>query len=350
MPRTSVRKKPTAANLPSDAVLIDGLRTMLRIRKFEEMAQYQSTLGNVHGTLHLYIGQEAVASGVGTNLEDGDYLASNHRGHGHSIAKGAPIDRMMAELFGRADGSCKGKGGSMHIADFSKGMLGANGIVAAGIGLAAGAALHAKQAGTERVAVAFFGDGAVGRGPFHEVLNLAAIWKLPCIFVCENNGYAQWVANSDMLAAENVADLAAGYRIPGHTVDGNDFPAVHEAASTAIERARAGEGPSLIECKTYRIHGHSSSDMNVYRTKQEIESWQEDSRDPIARMTRLVREAKVLDEEEIEAMGREIDEEIAQAVRFAEASPYPDDTELMTDITAIPPVRRPQSDWQREDG
>lgn len=337
------------ANLPADEVMLAGLQTMIRIRKFEEMALYQSTLGNVHGTLHLYIGQEAIASGIGVNLSDGDYVASNHRGHGHSIAKGAPVDRMMAELFGRADGSCKGKGGSMHIADFSRGMLGANGIVAAGLGLAAGAALHAKQSGSSQVAIAFFGDGAVGRGPFHEVMNLAAIWKLPCIFICENNGYAQWVANSDMLAAEKVSDLADGYRIPGETVDGNDFLAVHDAAFRAIERARNGEGPSLLECATYRIHGHSSSDMNVYRTKKEIESWQTDDKDPIARLGRTMTDAGVIDAKGIKALASEIDEEIANAVSFAEASPYPKPSQLMEDVTDLPPVARPESDWKREE-
>lgn len=347
---TSTKSKTKRrANLPPDAVLSDGLRTMLRIRKFEEAALYQSTLGNVHGTLHLYIGQEAVAAGVGACLTESDYVASNHRGHGHSIAKGASTDQMMAELFGRADGSCKGKGGSMHIADFTAGMLGANGIVAAGLGLAAGAALHARIEGKGQVAVAFFGDGAVGRGPFHEVLNLAAIWKLPCIFVCENNGYAQWVSNDDMLAAKRVSDLAAGYCIPGVTVDGNDFVEVNRAAAEAVARARKGHGPTLIECKTYRIHGHSSSDMNVYRTKEEINMWKADDRDPVARLRKLAIEAGAIDEDACTELEREIDEELAQAVAFAEQSPYPDESELMTDVTGLGPLVRPQSDWQREE-
>ena len=337
------------ANGPSPDVLRAGYRTMLLIRRFEEMALYQSSQGTVHGTLHLYIGQEACAAGVAAHLREDDYVASNHRGHGHSLAKGADPKRMMAELFGREGGSGRGKGGSMHIADFSRGMLGANGIVAAGLGLAAGAALSAKQGGTDAIAVAYFGDGATTRGPFHEVLNIAALWKLPCVFVCENNGYAQWVSTAENLAVERVAMLAASYGIPGVTVDGNDFVAVHDAADAAVDRARSGEGPTLIECETYRIYGHSLGDMNVYRSKDDIDVWRQDDHDPLLRLKRRLFDTGLLDAASDTAMEDEIEATIAGAVAFAQESPYPDPSALMTDVTALPPVARPVADWQRED-
>ena len=233
-------------------------RDMWRIRRFEETALYHSTQGDVYGALHLYIGEEATAVGVCSVLRRDDYVASTHRGHGHCIAKGAQMDRMMAELFGRATGSCKGKGGSMHITDFSCGMLGANGIVGASLGLAAGAALMGQVRQSGQIAVAFFGDGAATRGTFHEALNLSSLWKLPVLFVCENNGYAQWMSQKENLAAEHVVDMARSYNMPGVAVDGNDVLAVHAAAAAAAARARAGLGPTLLECKTYRIYGHSA--------------------------------------------------------------------------------------------
>ena len=257
-------------------------RDMWRIRRFEETALYHSTQGDVYGALHLYIGEEATAVGVCSVLRRDDYVASTHRGHGHCIAKGAQMDRMMAELFGRATGSCKGKGGSMHITDFSCGMLGANGIVGASLGLAAGAALMGQVRQSGQIAVAFFGDGAATRGTFHEVLNLSSLWKLPVLFVCENNGYAQWMSQKENLAAEHVVDMARSYNMPGVAVDGNDVLAVHAAAAAAAARARAGLGPTLLECKTYRIYGHSLGDLQVYREKAEVEEWKK--RDPILRL------------------------------------------------------------------
>jgi TPP-dependent pyruvate/acetoin dehydrogenase alpha subunit len=320
-----------ALGLPVDTLL--GLyRDMWRIRRFEETALYQSTQGNVYGALHLYIGEEATAIGVCAALNRDDYVASTHRGHGHCVAKGAGMDRMMAELFGRATGSCKGKGGSMHITDFSCGMLGANGIVGASLGLAAGAGLMAQVRGSGQVAVAFFGDGAATRGTFHEVLNLSSLWKLPVLFVCENNGYAQWMSQKENLAVERVADMARSYNLPGVVVDGNDVLAVHAAATAAVERARGGGGPTLLECKTYRIYGHSLGDLQVYREKAEVEEWKK--RDPILRLEARLREAGVLDDGQKQAILDAVEAEVTQAVTFATESPFPDAAELLTDVTA----------------
>jgi TPP-dependent pyruvate/acetoin dehydrogenase alpha subunit len=299
-------------------------RDMWRIRRFEETALYHSTQGSVYGALHLYIGEEATAVGICSVLRRDDYVASTHRGHGHCIAKGARI--------GRATGYCKGKGGSMHIADFSCGMLGANGIVGAGLGLAAGAALAAQTRKSGQMAVAFFGDGGATRGTFHEVINLSALWKLPVLFVCENNGYAQWMPQSENLAIERVADMAPSYGIPGVTVDGNDVLAVHEAAKTAAERARAGQGPTLIECRTYRIHGHSLGDQQVYRGKAEVEAWKQ--RDPILRLEARLQEAGLLGEAQKREILDAVEAEVAHAVEFASASPFPDAAELTEDVTA----------------
>ncbi len=333
---------------PSSEQLLEGYRNILLIRRFEETALYQSTQAAVHGTLHLYIGQEACAAGVCVHLNERDYVASHHRGHGHSLAKGARADRMMAELFGRVDGYCRGKGGSMHIADFSRGMLGANGIVAAGIGLAAGAALSHKQAGTDGVAVAFFGDGASTRGPFHEVANIAALWKLPLVLVCENNGYAQWVPHEQNLAVKDVYRMACAYGMPSRAVDGNDFVEVCRAAGAAVERARRGEGPSLIECKTYRIYGHSLGDMNVYRTKEDIDAWRAPDKDPLLRLESLLESNGLLDAERRDAMHAEIKQMMEEAVEFAKSSPYPEADALYEDVTEVTPVRRPAADFDAE--
>lgn len=333
---------------PSSEQLLEGYRKMLLIRRFEEAALYQSTQAKVHGTLHLYIGQEACAAGVCVHLNESDYVASHHRGHGHCLAKGAQPDRMMAELFGRVDGYCRGKGGSMHIADFSRGMLGANGIVAAGIGLAAGASLSHKQAGTDGVAIAFFGDGASTRGPFHEVANIAALWKLPLVLVCENNGYAQWVSHEKNLAVKDVYRMASAYGMPSRAVDGNDFVEVCRAAGAAVDRARRGDGPSLIECKTYRIYGHSLGDMNVYRTKEDIDAWRAPDKDPLLRLEALLESRGMLDAGRRDAMCTEIDKTMQEAVEFASASPYPDPGALYEDITQAPPVRRPAADFDAE--
>ena len=316
---------------PTPAQRVAFWRDMVRIRSFERAALYQSSIGNVYGALHSYEGQESCAVGICAALKKGDYAASTHRGHGHCLAVGARMDRMMAELFGRIDGYCKGKGGSLHIADLGAGMLGANGIVGAGYAIAAGAALNAKVSKNGRVAVVFFGDGAITRGTFHEVMNMASLWKLPLLLVCENNGLAQYVPTSETMVFSSVAELAHNYKMPGVQVDGNDINAVVGAACEAVERARGGNGPTMLELKTQRFHGHSSGDPQVYRTKDQIEVLRQ-TRDPIARLEaeliaegHLANRAKLLEE---------IDNEVVQAVAFAEASAYPADEELSKDVYA----------------
>src|ERR1043165_6826749 len=275
-PMTSL--SPT--NLPPDKQR-EMLRRMLTIRRFEERASDDYTAGKIYGVVHCYIGEEAVAVGVCSALDPQDRIISTHRGHGPCIAKGADLNRMMAELYGRQDGYCKGKGGSMHIADFGIGMLGANGIVAGGIAIVTGAGLAAQMEGNGGVAVSFFGDGASNAGPFHECLNIAAAWKLPMLYVCENNQWAASTSAAPTHALSDWAARAAGYGIPGVVVDGNDIFAVYQAASRAVERARAGEGPSLIECKTYRWRAHTErKGQPDPRDKNEVEAWQ--AKDPIA--------------------------------------------------------------------
>jgi pyruvate dehydrogenase E1 component alpha subunit len=316
---------------PSVDKLIDMYTCMWRIRLFEEQAEYQSSQGKVLGALHTYIGEEAVAVGICAHLDTTDYITSTHRGHGHCIAKGADIKKMMAELFGRATGYCKGKGGSMHIADFSVGMLGANGIVAGGFGLATGAGLAAQLRGTGQVTICFFGDGAANRGPFHENINIAAVWKLPVVYVCENNQYAQWTPQREVTLVTDIASMSAAYGIPGVQVNGMDVLAVYEAAGEAIERARQGEGPTLLECKTYRYRGHNYGDPQLYRTKEEIAEWME-KRDPIKRLAAYMREEGILTDERDQAIQQQVTEEIQAAVRFAEGSPYPTPDELYRDV------------------
>lgn len=310
------------------------LRTMQTIRRFEERASTDFRGGPIYGVVHSYIGEEAVAVGVCAALEQADQIISTHRGHGHCIAKGADLNRMMAELYGRQDGYCKGKGGSMHIADFSIGMLGANGIVAGGISIVTGAGLAAQLEGNGRVAVSFFGDGASCAGPFHESLNIAAAWKLPMLYVCENNLYAAQTAASGTVAPQDIARRADGYGIPGVTVDGNDVLAVYEAASEAVARARAGEGPTLIECKTYRWGAHTERpEQPDYRPPEEIEAWKQ--KDPIARLVRhLQSQQGQLSDEEWAAMDAEILEAIERSVAFAEASPFPEPDSALDDVFA----------------
>ena len=312
-------------------MLVTFWRDMVRIRAFEQAALYQSSIGKIYGALHSYEGEESCAIGICSALKDGDYAASTHRGHGHCIAMGARMDRMMAELFGRVDGYCRGKGGSLHIADLSSGMLGANGIVGAGYAIAAGAALNAKVARNGRVSVVFFGDGAVTRGTFHEVMNMASLWKLPLILVCENNEFAQYVRSSETMVFESIAALASNYQMPGVRLDGNDIRAVYKAAVAAVERARGGSGPTLIELKTQRFHGHSSGDPQVYRTKASVEVLRQ-KRDPIARLEAELIAAGLLSDRE--ALLAQIEAEVADAVRFADASPYPADEELSRDVYA----------------
>ena len=313
-----------------DALL--ALRRMHRIRRFEEAAEDSYVRGLSYGTMHLSIGQEATAVGVCAALSDADCITSTHRGHGHCIAKGAELMPMFAEFLGREAGYCRGRGGSMHIAEPARGNLGANGIVGGGLPIAVGAALSAKKRGTGSVAVAFFGDGANNEGAFHESLNLASIWKLPVVFVCENNQYAMSMAIGRSTAVANVADRAGAYGMPGVIVDGNDFAAVAEASFAATDRARAGQGPTLIEAKTYRTRGHSRSDRNRYRTREEIEEWK--ARDPIALFERQIIALGFASPQQVAKIAVEVEKEMAEAVAAASSSPWPSVAELARDVTS----------------
>lgn len=295
------------------------LGTMWRIRRFEEAVDDLFARGLMHGTMHLSIGQEASATGACLSLRTDDAITSTHRGHGHCIAKGASLERMMAELLGKETGYCRGRGGSMHIADTATGNLGANGIVAGGIPIAAGAALAYQLQGLDRVVVSFFGDGATNEGAFHEALNLAAIWKLPVIFVCENNKYGMSFSTEFSVAIEHIADRAAAYGMPGITVDGNDVEAVDAVVADAVARARAGEGPTLVEAETYRWKGHSKSDKNLYRTREEIAEWRH--RDPIVRFEQSVVERGTLDDDAVKQIRDEAMQAIRTAVTNANAAP-----------------------------
>ncbi len=317
---------------PSPEQQREMLRLMQTIRRFEERATQDYLNGDIYGVVHSYIGEEAVAVGVCSALEEGDQIVSTHRGHGHCIAKGADLDRMMAELYGRETGYCKGKGGSMHIADFDIGMLGANGIVGGGIPIATGAGLAAQMDGKGRVAVSFFGDGASNAGSFHESLNIAATWKLPMLYVCENNRYAANTAAAETHAREDVAARAHGYDIPGNVVDGNDIAAVYDAATTAVARARAGEGPTLIECKTYRWGRHTERPTQAEpRPTAEVEEWK--TRDPIPRLVEALKAQQgQLTDEEWEEMDQEILARISAAVAYAKASAFPKPEAALDDV------------------
>ena len=308
------------------------LQKMLEIRFFEEKVFELYAQNLVPGTIHLYAGEEAVAVGVCSNLRKDDYITSTHRGHGHCLAKGADPKRVMAEILGKKTGYCKGKGGSMHIADFSIGMLGATAVVGAGIPIAAGAGLSIKLRGTDQVVACFFGEGASNQGTFHEGINMAAIWNLPVIFVCENNLYAMGTRQSKVMKIENIADRAVAYGIPGVVVDGNDVSAVYKASHEAVERARRGEGPTLIECKTYRHKGHSRVDPARYRPKEEVEAWL--SKDPIKRLKEKLLQTKMLTETEIAKIEKELSAKIDEAVKFALESPYPVPEEALEDVYA----------------
>jgi len=310
--------------------LIDLYRTMVRIRRFEERVCDEFAAGKIVGFVHSSIGQEAAAVGSCTTLRDDDYITSNHRGHGHIIAKGAKTERMMAELFGKKTGYCKGKGGSMHIADVSVGILGATGIVGAGITIAAGVGLSAKMRGTDQVVISFFGDGASNTVKFHEGINMASIWKLPVIYLCENNQYAISVPQSYHQNIADIADRATAYGIPGVVVDGNDVIAVYEAVTEAVARARRGEGPTIVECKTYRHKGHFEGDPTPYRTKEEVDEWKK--KDPISKFKDKLTEMGVLAEKQVDEIDREAREEVDRAVKFAEESPWPDPAETLEDV------------------
>jgi pyruvate dehydrogenase E1 component alpha subunit len=309
--------------LPSTETLLGIHRTMVRIRLFEERVQELFLARKLPGFVHVYVGEEAVAAGVCAALRPDDYITSTHRGHGHAIAKGVGLDPLMAELYGKATGVCRGRGGSMHVADFSLGMLGANGIVAAGCGIAAGAALSAAYRRSGQVAVSFFGDGGVNKGSFHEALNFAGVRRLPVVYVCENNQYAQYTAISRTTAVEDIARRAHGYGIPGESVDGNDALAVYQAAEAAVARARAGEGPTLLHLRTYRYGGHFVGDAEEYRAKDEVAGWRE--LDPIPRLEGLLAAEGLLADDARARVHDEVAAEVAAAEQFAEESPYPDE-------------------------
>ncbi|MCD6188609.1 MAG: thiamine pyrophosphate-dependent dehydrogenase E1 component subunit alpha [Thermococcus sp.] len=309
--------------------------TMVKIREHEERVAELFAQGKIPGFVHLYVGEEAVATGVMAHLRKEDFITSTHRGHGHFIAKGGNIKASMAELFGKATGICKGKGGSMHIADLDVGELGANGIVGGGIPHAVGAALGIKLNGLDNVAVAFFGDGASNQQNFHEAINLAAIWKLPVVFVCENNLYQISLSYSKQQTIKSVAERAAAYGIPGVSVDGQDVFAVYEVAKEAIERARNGEGPTLIEAKTYRFRGHFEGDPQVYRSKEEVEWWKE-NKDPIVLFEKTILEKGLLTKEELDAIREKVKKEIEEAIKFAEESPWPKPEEVLEDVFSTP--------------
>lgn len=310
--------------------LIDMLNKMYKIRLFEEEVDYLFSLGLVHGTMHLSIGQEAVAVGAISTLKPDDYILSTHRGHGHCIAKGADINLMMAEFLGKETGYCRGRGGSMHIADVEKGNLGATGVVGGGIPIASGVGLSIKMRKTGQVVICFFGDGAANQGAFHESLNLAAIWKLPVIFLCENNMYGMSMSVEKAFAIENIAKRAGSYGFPGEVVDGNDVLAVYKVVLKAVERARKGKGPSLIECKTYRWKGHSKSDQNLYRSKEEIESWK--MKCPIKRFKEKLIAEKIITNEEIKIIEENAKNIIEKAVDFAKNSPEPSVEEIFDGV------------------
>ena len=316
----------------SDAQRVKGFRIMVRIRAFEEKAIELYQKGLVHGTVHATIGQEASSAGVMLALRKDDYVTSTHRGHGHCIAKGARVDRMMAELLARRDGYCKGLGGSMHIADFEVGMLGANGIVAAGTTIATGAGLSIHLRGTDQVAVTFFGDGSVNQGSFHEACNMAAAWKLPVLFVCENNQYGLSTPMPETVAGGSIAGRAQAYGIPGMQVDGQDMDAVYGAAAAAVARARRGEGPSLIEVNTYRYYGHNAGDPARYRTREEVDRWKQ--RDPIA-LTRQKR-AETGPAAEADRIEAETAAEVSAAVEWALQSPELTPEEMLQYVYATP--------------
>jgi len=314
---------------------IDLYKKMVTIRLFEEKIRDLYARGLVPGLAHLYIGEEAVATGICANLRKEDYITSTHRGHGHVIAKGAEIKYMMAELFGKKTGYCKGKGGSMHIADVDIGILGANGIAGGGIPIAVGAALSSKMRRTDQVTVCFFGDGASNNGTFHEGLNFASVHRLPVVFICENNLYGISVSQKQHQAIQDISIRSVAYNMPGITVDGNDVLAVYEASGKAIQRARAGEGPTLVECKTYRWRGHHEGDPNQgrrYRTMEEVQEWV--NKCPIKRFEEKLVGEKVLSKVKIKKIWEEIEKEIEEAVEFANQSHFPDPQDIYEDVYA----------------
>ncbi len=310
--------------------LLHIYKTMNEIRDFEMKALSFFEQNKLRGSVHLYVGEEAIAATICSQLRDTDYITSTHRGHGHCIAKGAELGKSMAELMGKATGYCKGRSGSMHIADFTKGNLGANAIVGGGIGIATGAALAAKLRGSDQVAVSFFGDGASNEGTFHEAINLAAVWKLPVIFICENNLFGISVPVSESTSVEDISVRAASYNIPGYTVDGNDVLAIDEVFAKAVARAKAGDGPTLIECKTYRWLGHWTGDPQVYRTREEVEAWKE--KDAIRRLREYMVAEGIVKAEELDAIEAQSKVDVDSAAEFALSSPEPDPATVTDDV------------------
>ena len=327
------KKAPArAARGPSDKVLQELHLKMVRIRRFEESAGKMMEDGKIPGALHLYVGQEAVAAGVMQHLSNQDWITSTHRGHGHLVAKGGEFKPMFAELFGRATGYCKGKGGSMHISNMDLGMLGANGIVGGGPPIAMGAAFSNKFKKNKHVAVAFFGDGASNEGSVHEAANMAALYKLPCIFVCENNGYGEYTAQARHQVIIDVADRAAGYGMPGVICDGMDVMAVYEAAGEAIERARKGGGPTLLECKTYRYYDHvgvRGMGLN-YRADEEVEAWKK--KDAIQSYEKRLLQLGVMTRKKVDAVHAAVNRDVEEAIAFANESPYPEPETLLDNV------------------
>ena len=315
---------------PGPDQLLQMYATMLRVRRFEERARERYAAGRIPGFIHLSIGQEGVAVGACAPLRRDDYVLSTHRGHGHLIAKGGSLRGLMAELYGKRTGCCKGKGGSMHIADASVGYLGANGVLTSGCVLAPGVGLSIQMRRTDQVVVTLFGDGAANRGPFHEGINLAALWRVPAVFVCENNLWASTTAHELSTAGGSIAARAAGYGIPGVTVDGNDVLATYAAVAEAVDRARRGEGPSLIEARVTRFMGHYEGDPQGYRSKHEIEAGRRS--DPIDRLRRHLAQQGWLGHARAERIAAAVEAEVQDAVDFAEASPRPEPHEALEDL------------------
>jgi pyruvate dehydrogenase E1 component alpha subunit len=317
--------------LPSKKISLDLYRRMILIRRFEEAVARVYREGRIPGFVHLYIGEEAVATGVSAHLDDGDWIGSTHRGHAHALVKGVPANELMAELYGRTTGCSGGRGGSMHLYSAKYGLLGTNGIVGYGLSQGAGAAFTAKYLGNSKVGVAFFGDGASNLGVFHETLNMASIWKLPMVLVCENNLYATELSFLQATAGQSVAARAEAYDIPGVEIDGQEVLAVYDAAGKAIKRAREGKGPSLIECRTYRYVGHHEGDPGTdYRTLEEINEWKK--RDPISLFTKRLLDENKVSQNELDEIEKDITKSIQEAVEFAESSPWPSPEDVETGV------------------
>ncbi len=331
------KKAPASKASEAPKTSVDTLwfmyRKMTEIRKFEEHVWDVYTRGLMPGLAHLYIGEEAVAVGTSTALRDDDYITSTHRGHGHCLAKGGQLDRMMAEIMGKEAGYCRGKGGSMHIADMSVGILGANGIVGGGFGIATGAALSAKMRGTDQVAVCFFGDGAANQGIMLETINMAAIWDLPALYICENNRYGEHTPFTSVTGVENIVDRAAGLGLQGVSVDGQNVLEVHRVVTEAVAKARQGQGPTLIEAQTYRYRGHHVGDAATYRTKEELQWWM-DEKDPIKLLGDHMVAGKAAARKDLEDLEDQVEQEVLDAIEFAKDSPLPPPEQAYEDLYA----------------